>query len=180
MTGFEGLETAAGKPHRSWTDHPANHSEGRREVDRIEVEPEAGHEVVSIGEDLSPLTIQTASTGQGSGHCELLDERVTIHADDPRSELETVNVGEHPVQPTAYSFVSVESDTEQLNGAVCCETCDHPVEICGLEGLIEFGRSLPDRSLGLHRSKAISRSLTGEIGTLEVAPGLPARVTIGS
>jgi len=157
---LEGLETPAGQPRDSWTDNPTDDSQRRSEIDRIEVEPEAGHLVVSIGEDLGPLTLETPPASHGRGYSELLDQHVAIDADHPRGELDVPNAAKHPVEPSTHPVMPAETNTEQLNGAIFGETGYDPLAIPGFEGLIEFQCGLANRRLGLHNASVSALPIT--------------------
>lgn len=134
---FERLEAATGQPHSSWADHSTDDPQRRSEIDRIELQPKAGHQVVAVGEDLGPMTLQAAPVGQGPGRCELFDECATVDADHPRGELDPLDMGEYPVEPSTYAFMPMEANSQQLDGAIVGETRHDPVQIASFECLVE-------------------------------------------
>lgn len=155
---FEGLEAPASKPHGSRTDDSTHEPQRRCELDRIEVQPEVGHQVIPIGEQLGPLTLQPASTRQGHGHSELFDEYITVDADHPGTELDSLDMGEDPVEPTTHSSVATETHTKQLDRAIFCKAGDDPVEIPGLQSFVELRCGRTDRRLRLN-SSSVSAAL---------------------
>lgn len=127
-------ERGSGRSHCS-TGHP----DGRCEVNRIEVQPEAGHEILPIREDLGPSALEAASAGEDPGHRELLDEGITVDAHQPRSELDPFDMGKHPAEPSADTRATDQPDAEQLDRAVLGEASDNPFEVTGLQGVVEVG-----------------------------------------
>jgi len=59
-------------------------------------------------------------------------------------------MAEHPGEPSAHPVVALEANAEQLDRAVRRETGDDPIDVRGLEGLVQLGRSRTNRGFRLH------------------------------
>ncbi len=141
---FERFEASSGESRSGRPDRSAGYPERRSEVDRVEVQAQTCDQIVPIGEDLGPSTVQKPPIGENPGHSEFLDEGVAVDADHPGSELDSFHMSEHPVEPTLYAGVPVKANTKQLHGAILGEARHDPVEVACLECLVELSGGLTD------------------------------------
>lgn len=139
---LERCKATPGDPCRGGPDHAAGQPERGNKIDRIEVQAQACHQIIPIRKDLGPLTVQESPIGQNPGHSKLLDKGVAVDADHPGSELDSLHMSEHPVEPTAHTGMPVKAHPQQLHGAILGEACHDPIQIAGLERLVEFNGGL--------------------------------------